>query len=215
MRFYYEPAPHNEIHSSTSVPRAQVEIRLHCRVNPFREGGVHEKSNIEWSCSYRMELLKGPLIVVAGGELVARELIAREHQSAARGRAASADRESDRGRSCGSQQQLRLFRLDTMDVDCHPFARKQEQIVKFACGEQGLGRAVERSKRSRLVKGSKWGSRVVRNRVADGKVEVLCTLTRGRSRRKTRSVARHWALSAFLDRRFPTVSCRPGVVPQS
>ena len=26
--------------------------------------------------------------------------------------------------------------------------------------------------------GSKWGSRVVCNRVADGKVEVLCTLTR-------------------------------------
>ena len=24
------------------------------------------------------------------------------------------------------------------------------------------------------MKGSKWGSRVVRNRVADGKVEVLC-----------------------------------------
>ena len=35
-----------------------------------------------------------------------------------------------------------------MDVDCHPCASKQEQIVKFACREQGLGRAVERSKRS-------------------------------------------------------------------
>ena len=34
-----------------------------------------------------------------------------------------------------------------MDVDCHPCASKQEQIVKFACGEQGLGRAVERSKK--------------------------------------------------------------------
>ena len=30
-----------------------------------------------------------------------------------------------------------------MDVDCHPCASKQEQIVKFACREQGLGRAVE------------------------------------------------------------------------
>ena len=60
-----------------------------------------------------MELLKDPLIVVAGGELVARELVAREHQPAARGRAASAER-----------------------------------IVRFACREQGLGRAVERSKRS-------------------------------------------------------------------
>ena len=46
------------------------------------------------------------------------------------------------------QQQLRLFRMDTMDVDCHPCASKQEQIVKLACREQGLGRAVERSKRS-------------------------------------------------------------------
>ena len=55
---------------------------------------------------------------------------------------------SDRGRSCSIQQQLRLFRMDTMDVDCHPCASKQEQIVKFACGEQGLGRAGERAKRS-------------------------------------------------------------------
>ena len=30
-----------------------------------------------------MELLKDPLIVVTGGELVARELVAREHQPAA------------------------------------------------------------------------------------------------------------------------------------
>ena len=28
------------------------------------------------------------------------------------------------------------------------------------------------------MKGSKWGSRVVRNRLADGKVEVLCKLMR-------------------------------------
>ena len=51
---------------------------------------------------------------------------------------------SDGGRSCSIQQQLRLFRMDSMDVDCHPCASKQEQIVKFACGEQGLGRAGER-----------------------------------------------------------------------
>ena len=36
---------------------------------------------------HRMELLKDPLIVVTGEELVARELVAREHQPAARGRA--------------------------------------------------------------------------------------------------------------------------------
>ena len=50
--------------------------------------------------------------------------------------------------SSSIQQQLRLFRMDTMDVDCHPCASKQARIVKFACREQGLGRAVERSKRS-------------------------------------------------------------------
>ena len=95
-----------------------------------------------------MELLKGPLIVVRGEELVARELVAREHQPAARGRAASADQNRTAGASCSIQQQLRLFRMDSMDVDCHPCASKQEQIVKFACGEQGLGRAGERSRRS-------------------------------------------------------------------
>ena len=55
---------------------------------------------------------------------------------------------SDRGRSCSTQQHLRLFRMDTMDVDCHPCASKQARIVKFACREQGLGRAVDRSQRS-------------------------------------------------------------------
>jgi len=55
---------------------------------------------------------------------------------------------SDRGRSCSTQQQLRLFRMHTVDVDCNPCASKQARIVKFACREQGLGRAVDRSKRS-------------------------------------------------------------------
>ena len=97
-----------------------------------------------------MELLKDPLIVVRGGELVARELVAREHQPAARrsGTSSISRPKSDRGRSCSTQQQLRLFMMDTMDVDCHPCASKQARIVKFACREQGLGRAVERSKRS-------------------------------------------------------------------
>ena len=67
-----------------------------------------------------------------------------------------------------------------MDVDCHPCASKQEQIVKLACREQGLGRAVERSnvQKEQLVKGSKWGSREDRTRTANGKVEVLCKLMR-------------------------------------
>ena len=55
-----------------------------------------------------------------------------------------------------------------MDVDCHPCASKQEQIVKFACREQGFGRAVERSKRSSW---RKCRSRV-RGRTAPGRRTV-------------------------------------------
>jgi hypothetical protein len=46
---------------------------------------------------------------------------------------------SDRERSCSTQQQLRLFKMDTMGVDCHPCARKQVQNVRFARREQGIG----------------------------------------------------------------------------
>ena len=97
-----------------------------------------------------MELLKDPLIVVRGGELVARELVAREHQPAARGRAASADRNRTAGEAAASSSSSAClgWTVFSMDVDCHPCASKQEQIVKFACGEQGLGRAVARSRRS-------------------------------------------------------------------
>ena len=98
-----------------------------------------------------MELLKDPLIVVRSEELVARELVAREHAASGSGTSSISRPKSDGRRSCSIQQQLRLFRMDSMDVDCHPCASKQEQIMKFAsaCREQGLGRAVERSKRSR------------------------------------------------------------------
>ena len=102
---------------------------------------------------YRVELLKDPLIVVRGEELVARELVAREHQPAARGRAASADQNRTAGAAAASSSSSACVRMDSMDVDCHPFASNQEQIVIFACGEQGLGRAVERSKRSSWCKG--------------------------------------------------------------
>ena len=55
-----------------------------------------------------------------------------------------------------------------MDVDCHPCASKQEQIVNFACGEQGLGRAGERSKRRSWCKGRSG----VRRRTAPGRRTV-------------------------------------------
>ena len=45
-----------------------------------------------------------------------------------------------------TQQQLRLFKMDTMGVDCHPCASKQVQIVRFARREQGLGRVDRRGK---------------------------------------------------------------------
>ena len=51
---------------------------------------------------HQMELLKDPLIVVRGGDLVARELVAREHQPAARGRVASADRNRTAGAAAAS-----------------------------------------------------------------------------------------------------------------
>ena len=50
--------------------------------------------------------------------------------------------------------------------------------MRFARREQGLGRADRRGKKEELVKGSKWGSREVRNRAVNGKVEVLGKLTR-------------------------------------
>ena len=68
-----------------------------------REGSAHEKSRRsrqsvnEENVQHEMELLKDPLILVRGEELVARELVAREHQPAARGRAASADRNRTAG----------------------------------------------------------------------------------------------------------------------
>ena len=50
---------------------------------------------------------------------------------------------SDRARAklYSTQKQLRLFKMDTMGVDCHPCASKQVQNVRFARREQGLGRA--------------------------------------------------------------------------
>eukprot|EP00964_Phaeocystis_antarctica_P028959 scaffold16308_cov79-Phaeocystis_antarctica.AAC.1 len=56
--------------------------------------------------------------------------------------------------------------MDTMDIDCHPCASKQEQIG---------GRALQKEQ---LVKGSKWGSREDRTRKANGEFEVLCKLMR-------------------------------------
>ena len=54
---------------------------------------VHDES------VHEMELPKDPVIVVGGGELVARELAAREHHPAAKTTAAPSRTRSDRGRT--------------------------------------------------------------------------------------------------------------------
>eukprot|EP00964_Phaeocystis_antarctica_P121833 scaffold85493_cov60-Phaeocystis_antarctica.AAC.3 len=72
---------------------------------------------------------------------------------------------SDRGRTCSTRQQLRLFTMDSdtmdsVDVDRHPCASKQVWIVRFARREQGWGRVRRRCKSiSWRKKGSRWGLR--------------------------------------------------------
>ena len=100
-----------------------------------------------------MELLKVSGILVRGGELVARGPSAREHQPAARTTAAPAHLDPDRGHTCSTRQQLRLFTMDSdtmdsVDVDRHPCASKQVWIVRFARREQGWGRVRRRCKSS-------------------------------------------------------------------
>jgi len=83
-----------------------------------------------------------------------KELVAPDPDSArAPPRAWSEDAPADRNRTAGAavastQQQLRLFKMDTMGVDCHPCASKQVQNVRFARRDQGLGRADRRGKTS-------------------------------------------------------------------
>jgi len=89
---------------------------------------------------HHMELLKVSGILVRGGELVARGPSAREHQPAARTTAAPAHLDPDRGHTCSTRQQLRLFMMDSVDVDHHPCTSKQVWIVRFARREQGWGR---------------------------------------------------------------------------
>ena len=83
---------------------------------------------------HEVELPKDPVIVVGGGELVARELAAREHHPAAKTTAAPGRTRSDRGRTWSTKQLLRVIKMDgveTVDVDRHPCARKQARIGKF------------------------------------------------------------------------------------
>ena len=97
---------------------------------------------------HEVELPKDPMIVVGCGELVARELAAREHHPAAETTAAPSRTRSDRGRTWSTKQLLRVIKIDRMDVDRHPCASKQMRIMRFARREQGWGRARRRCKRA-------------------------------------------------------------------
>ena len=108
---------------------------------------------------HQMELPKDPVIVVGGGELVARELAAREHHPAAETTAAPSRSRSDRGRTWSTRQLLRVTKMDGVDVHRHPCARKQVWIVRFARREHGWARAGDAAKEQLLVKGSRWFSR--------------------------------------------------------
>ena len=125
-----------------------------------------------------MELPKDPVIVVGGGELVAREVVAREHHPAAQTTAAPSRSRSDRGRTWSTKQLLRVIKMDGVDVDRHPCASKQVRIVRFARREHGWGGAGDAAKEQLLVKGSRWVSREDRTLAANGKVEVLHALMR-------------------------------------
>ena len=108
---------------------------------------------------HEVELPKDPVIVVGGGELVAREVVAREHHPAAETTAAPSRSRSDRGRTWSTKQLLRVIKIDWVDVDRHPCARKQVRIVRFARREHGWARAGDAAKEQLLVKGSRWVSR--------------------------------------------------------
>ena len=97
---------------------------------------------------HRMELPKDPVIVVGGGELVARELAAREHHPAAETTAAPSPSRSDRGRTWSTKQLLRVIKMEGVDVDRHPCASKQVRIMRFARREHGWARARRRCKRA-------------------------------------------------------------------
>ena len=95
-----------------------------------------------------MELPKDPVIVVGCGELVARELAAREHHPAAETTAAPSPSRSDRGRTWSTKQLLRVIKIGRVDVDRHPCASKQVRIVRFARREHGWGGAGPRKSES-------------------------------------------------------------------
>ena len=97
---------------------------------------------------HEVELPKDPVIVVGGGELVARELAAREHHPAAKTTAAPSRTRSDRGRTWSTKQLLRVIKIGRVDVDRHPCASKQVRIVRFARREHGWARARRRCKRA-------------------------------------------------------------------
>jgi len=130
------------------------------------------RRNVNEENVHQMELLKVPEIIVRGGDLVARGPSAREHQPAARTTAAPAhlDRTAGAPVAPGSSSACSrwiVWMLTTIPAQ----ASRCMWIVRFARREQGWGRVRRRCKsRAAVEKGSRWGSREDRTRMANGKV---------------------------------------------
>ena len=74
---------------------------------------------------HKTEMLKGPLIIVRGEELVAPDPTACDHHPAAWSEDAPANRNRTAGAAVAPSSSSACSRMDTMGVDCHPCASKQ------------------------------------------------------------------------------------------
>ena len=104
--FYHAPSL-----CATRDAQAHSERQRACASEPKSRRKVHDES------VHETKLPKDPVIVVGGGELVARELAAREHHPAAETTAAPSPSRSDRGRTWSTKQLLRVIKIDRVDVE--------------------------------------------------------------------------------------------------
>ena len=91
-------------HSNNTLFYHAPSLRRHERRSSTQREAARTRANQ----SPVEKLPKDPVIVVGGGELVARELAAREHHPAAETTAAPSRSRSDRGRTWSTKQLLRV-----------------------------------------------------------------------------------------------------------
>ena len=91
-------------HSNNTLFYHAPSLRCHERRSSTQREAARTRANQ----SPVEKLPKDPVIVVGGGELVARELAAREHHPAAETTAAPSRSRSDRGRTWSTKQLLRV-----------------------------------------------------------------------------------------------------------